>query len=360
MSGKIAMQENTMSEKNETARISEVFHCYSEIHNETYKAWLDNQPPEYHEYRRQWSEVPNHLKVTDRPLHLDLEVTSRCNLLCPFCARTQRVEQGVWRNAADMDLGLFKKIVDDMAENKVFAMNMNVLGEPLIHKNIREMIEYAKSKGIIDVFFHTNAVLLNEKMSRDLIASGLDRLVISFDSPYKEKYEAVRVNAKYEHVLKNVIRFNEIKRETGSLSPLTRLNFIKLPGVTEQEIHDIIELFKPHIDSIGLLDYIEGDNSIRQSIEVSDDYRSKFVCSQILTRLTVYDDGSVLPCCSDYDSELILGNLKDQTIQQIWNSDRLNEIRQLHFSGQFYKIPACAKCDYALQADKKYCSRSES
>jgi radical SAM protein with 4Fe4S-binding SPASM domain len=349
-----------MSDTASEARISEVFHCYSELHNENYAKWLAMQPPEYHEYRRQWSQVPERLEVTDRPLHLDIEVTSRCNLLCPFCARTQRVEKGVWRNAGDMDFDLFKKIVDDMAENRVFAMNMNVLGEPLIHKRIKDMVSYAKQKGIIDVFFHTNAVLLNDKMSRDLINSGLDRLVISFDSPYKEKYEAVRVNAKYDKVLKNIIRFNQIREEMGRVGPLTRLNFIKLPGVTEQEIHDVIELFKPHIDSIGLLDYIEGDNDVRKTFEADENYKSNFVCSQILTRLTVYDDGTVLPCCSDYDSELILGNLKDQTIQEIWNSDRLNEIRQLHFVGQFYKIPACAKCDYALQADRKYCGMSES
>ncbi len=253
-----------------------------------------------------------------------------------------------------MDFDLYTKIVDDMSGNNVFAMNMNVLGEPLIHKRINDMVKYAKQKGIIDVFFHTNAVLLNEKASRALIESGLDRLVISFDSPYKEKYEAVRINAKYDQVLKNVIRFNQIRSEMGSVGPLTRLNFIKLPGVTEQEITDVIELFKPHIDSIGLLDYVEGDNDVRQTIEVEEGYKSKFVCSQVLTRLTVYDDGSVLPCCSDYDDELILGNLATQSIQEIWNCDKLNEIRQLHFSGQFYKIPACAKCDYAQQADRKY------
>jgi len=347
-----------VSEKSQEM-ISEVFHCYNEIHNENYAKWLSSQPPEYHEYRKQWSEVPNKLQVTDRPLHLDIEVTSRCNLLCPFCARTQRVDQGVWREAGDMDFDLFKKIVDDMAANKVYAMNMNVLGEPLIHKRLRDMVSYAKEKGIIDVFFHTNAVLLSEKMSRGLIESGLDRLIISFDSPYKEKYEAVRINAKYESVLKNVIRFNKIRSEMESAGPLTRLNFIKLPGVTQQEIDDLIALFGPHIDSIGLLDYIEGDNDVRQTIEVNDDYRSKFVCSQILTRLTIYDDGSALPCCSDYDSELILGNLKNQTIQEIWNSDRLNEIRRLHFAGQFYKIPACAKCDYAQQADSKYRKSTE-
>ena len=338
-------------------RSSDVFHCFEDIKNDNWRKWESQHSEEYKKYREEWVKYPRELKVADSPLHLDIEVSSHCNLKCPFCSRTQRIEKGTWRKPGNIDFELYKKIIDDMSKNGVYALNLNVIGEPLLHKNLGEMVAYAKLKGIIDIFFHTNGVLLNEKRSRDLISSGLDKLIISFDSPYKKKYEKVRTGAKYEQVLENVKRFKAIREEMGSITPVTRINFIKLPGVTEKEINDMVELFSPIVDSIGLLDYIESDNSIRQTGKFKEGYRSNFVCSQLLTRLTVYDDGRVFPCCSDYDDELPLGDINNQTLQEIWNSDELNHIRKKHFEGKFYELSACAKCDYALQADGEFKDR---
>lgn len=344
--------EEKISDIHTDSPVSDVFHCYQEVKNDNWKTWEANQCDAYREYRRLWKEVPEQLQILDRPLHLDIEVTSRCNLLCPFCARTQRVNDGTWRKSGDIDIEIFKSIVDQMVKDGIYAMNLNYLGEPLIHKQLCEMIRYAKSNGILDVFFHTNGVLLTEKRSRELIATGLDKLVISFDSPYKEKYEAVRINAKYDHVLKNVINFNRIRTEIGSITPVTRINFIKLPGVTQTEIDALFELFTPHVDAIGLLDYIEGDNSKRNVPDYPSDYNSKFVCSQLLTRMLVLDDGTVTPCCSDYDTEEPLGNLKDSTIKEIWLSERRTNMVKKHLEGKFHHIPVCRRCDYAIQADR--------
>lgn len=333
--------------------VSNVYHSFNETKNERWLNWEKNQSEKYRLYRKLWVEIPASGKVAESPLHLDIEVTSRCNLLCTFCARTQRVEANVWRTPGDMDMELFQKIVLDAVSNGVYALNFNILGEPLLHKNIEEMIKFSKDNGIVDVFFHTNGTPLTDAIARKLIRSGLDKLIISFDSPYKEKYEKVRVNASYDKVLKNVIRFNEIRNEMGIEHPVTRINFIKFPDTSDQEVHDMIELFKSHVDSIGVLGYIETDNAHRKVLK-DEGRKSKFVCSQLLTRLSIYDDGTVVPCCSDYDTEMVLGNLKENTIKEIWNSDKLNEIRKLHFDGEFYKISACAKCDYALQYDAKH------
>ena len=342
-----------MSEEKEIQNESEsdVFHSFNEVKSENWKKWENQHSDEYKKYREEWVKYPKELKVAPHPLHLDIEVSSRCNLKCPFCSRTQRIEEGTWRSPGDIKLDLFKEVVDQAVENNVYALNLNVIGEPFLNRNFLEMVNYAKEKGILDVFFHTNAVLLNEKKSRELIASGLDKLIISFDSPYKEKYERVRVGAKYERVLKNVKRFKAIRDEMGSITPVTRINFIKLPGVTQKEIDDMVALFEPIVDSIGLLDYIESDNNVRVKAEYPASYKSKFVCSQLLTRMVVYDDGKVFPCCSDYDDGLQIGDLKDESLEDIWQGKKLNAIRKKHFDGKFFELDACAKCDYALQAD---------
>lgn len=345
----------TIINNDQKEKISNVFHSFNEVKNDRWRKWESSQSEKYKLYRKMWVEVPEKGEVPDNPLHLDIEVTSNCNLSCTFCARTQRIQQGVWRKPGDMSIDLFKKIVKNAADIGVFALNFNILGEPLLHKDIEEMISFSKDCGIIDVFFHTNGTALTEKIARKIIKAKLDKLIISFDSPYKQKYEAVRVNASYDKVLANVIRFNQIRNDLGAQNPVTRINFIKFPDTSQQEVEDMITLFTPHVDSIGLLDYIETDNEIRTNAEIpNDDYKSKFVCSQLLTRMSIYDDGTVLPCCSDYDSELTLGNLNNSTIEEIWDSEKLNNIRKLHFEGKFYKIPACSTCDYAKQYDAKH------
>ena len=346
-----------MSEENKKNTESDVFHCFEEVKSENWKKWEASHSEKYKKYRKDWVRYPKELKVAPNPLHLDIEVSSQCNLKCPFCSRTQRIAEGTWRKPGNIDMSLYKTTIDQAAEAGVYALNLNVIGEPFIHKGLTEMVRYAKDKGIVDIFFHTNGVLLTEKKSRELIASGLDKLIVSFDSPYKEKYERVRTGAKYEHVLKNIKRFQEIRAEMNSITPVTRLNFIKLPGVTKQEIQDIIDLFSPIVDSIGLLDYIESDNSVRATAKFPKDYKSNFVCSQLLTRMTVYDDGRVFPCCSDYDDGLQIGDLNNQTVEEVWNSKELNAIRKKHFDGKFYELDACAKCDYALQADGCFTDR---
>ena len=330
---------------------SDVFHCFEEVKSENWKKWEKSHSEKYKKYREEWVKYPRDLEVAPNPLHLDIEVSSQCNLKCPFCSRTQRIAEDTWRNPGNIDMDLYKKTIDQAAEAGVYALNLNVIGEPFIHRGLTEMVKYAKDKGIVDIFFHTNGVLLTEKKSRELIESGLDKLIISFDSPYKDKYERVRIGAKYEHVLKNIKRFQDIREEMNSITPVTRINFIKLPGVTKKEIEDMISLFSPIVDSIGLLDYIESDNNVRTTGRFDKDYKSNFVCSQLLTRMTVYDDGRVFPCCSDYDDGLQIGDLNNQTLMEVWDGDALNDIRKKHFEGKFYELDACAKCDYALQAD---------
>jgi radical SAM protein with 4Fe4S-binding SPASM domain len=211
------------------------------------------------------------------------------------------------------------------------------------------MVKYAKSKGLLDVFFHTNGVLLSKELSKKLIMAGLDRIMISFDTPYKEKYEKRRVGAKYEQVLANIKGLFEERKKLKSITPLIRINMIQFPDLTKKEMQDMKKQFLPISDAIGLLaldDYIQKTDAIFE-----EGYKSKFICPQIISRLTVFENGDVMPCCVDIDGELKLGNVKTDKLKSLWNSAKLKEIRDMHFKGEFYKIPACRKCEWAIKED---------
>ena len=152
----------------------------------------ETNDPKYSEYRRQWLENPKNLIVSDFPINLDIEVTTRCNLRCTFCDKLPLLTKN---QIGDMDFELYKKILDEGAENGLCAVKLSYRGEPLLHKQIAEMISYAKKKGMLDIYFNTNGMLLTKEMSLNLMDAGLDRISVSIEGTDPVKFEQERRGA---------------------------------------------------------------------------------------------------------------------------------------------------------------------
>ena len=138
----------------------------------------ENQSTEYQKYRRNWIECPSKFILRDFPMHLDIETTSRCNLRCTFCDKLPLLTKD---RLGYIDLSLYKKIIDEGAEHHLWGVKLSYRGEPLLHKDIVEMVEYARRKGVLDVYFNTNGMLLTPIMSEKLIDAGLNRISISVE-----------------------------------------------------------------------------------------------------------------------------------------------------------------------------------
>ena len=336
-----------------------IFLGYKEIRTEHYNKWEKAQSERYFEYRRKWKENAEKLIVEKYPLHLDIAITNVCNLECTFCARTVRVDDGTWRKAQHMDLDLFKKIIDEATELGTYSLNMNLLNEPLTHPKLLEMIKYAKEKGIVDVFFHSHGGLLNEQKAKELLDSGLDRLLISIDSPYKEKYNKIRVLSDFDTVIENLRNFKKMRDERGQLNPVIRVSCIQFPDMQLEEIEDAKKLFLQFSDAIGFQQYVDPRKEVGKDKKYADGYKSQFVCQQPFTRLSIIENGQVSPCCLDYDQDLVIGDLNKQSLKEIWESNEIKGIRNIMKKGEFYKIPACATCQRATDADAGIVSEIE-
>lgn len=329
-----------------------IFQGYTEIRTDHYYKWEKAQSKKYFEYRKKWVENADKLVLEKYPLHLDIGITNVCNLACTFCARTIRVEEGRFRKTKHMDLKLFKKIIDDASELGTYSINLNLLNEPLTHPKLLEMIRYAKEKGIIDVHFHSHGGLLTEEKALELLDSGLDKLLISIDSPYKEKYNKLRVFSDFDDVIKNLKRFKKLRDEKRKIGPLIRVNFIQFPNVTEDELKDAQKLFLQFADCIGFQEYVDPHWNIGKDKTYSEEYKSEFICQQPFTRLSIIEDGRVSPCCNDHDQQLVIGDLSKQSLKEIWESHKLTTIREIQKEGKFFTIPTCANCEMAVNADR--------
>ena len=285
------------------------------------------------EYRRRWKEWPESFHVGEFPLFIDVEVTSACNLKCPFCATTYR--GGVIKKG-NMSFDMMKKIIDEGAGKGLYGVKFNIRGEPLLHPQIDDFVRYAKEKGLIDVYFNTNAMPLDDAMSRRLIDAGLDRLSISCEGYTKDVYEKYRVGADFDTVLANIERMQAIKKELGVDHPKIRIQTVMLPEL-EDTFDDYRRFWSAYADEVGYLDYKEM-KAKKKGVAYP------WACSQIWQRMAIWWDGTILPCNHDDDGVLALGNVGEISIDSAWHSKELSDMRAAHKDGRAHEFQACDGC----------------
>lgn len=294
---------------------------------------------EYLKNRRQWHENPEKHIVSEYPLHIDLELSSVCNLKCPMCYTIttdfkQHVQTGL------MDFRLFQKVIDECAANDVFSIRLSLRGEATLHKQFIDCIGYAKKKGIKEVSTLTNGRNLTDiKFVQKIIEAGLDWITVSVDGVSKV-YEKIRQPIKYSEIvlaLKNLMGVREVGRR---MKPA-----IKIQGVwpaIKKDVGEYIDTFTPLCDLIyvnPLVDYLFQDNS--ESIE----YVPEFTCYQPFQRLVITSSGKALMCANDQLEEGIVGDANTTGIHEIWLGPEMTRLRQAHIDhAALSKYTPCRTC----------------
>ncbi|MCM8819214.1 MAG: radical SAM protein [Candidatus Omnitrophica bacterium] len=142
------------------------------------------------------------------PSSIQVEITTKCNCKCIACSRGTLNPS---RLNKDMSLDEFKKIISQIHSLK--WVQLSGLGEPLFHKNLKDILVYAVSKGIY-LTTNTNGTTLNED-NIDLILKYFHTIVFSFDSVYKENFERIRSGANYDSVCRNIREL--VKKERNGI-----------------------------------------------------------------------------------------------------------------------------------------------
>jgi len=312
-------------------------------------AWESRRSEEYKTYREEWNNNPKANKLNGFPLHLDIEATSACNFLCTMCPRTEMMENKTFWKVENFDMKTYEEIISTGVPLGLKSVKFQYLGEPLVNKNLVKMIKYAKEAGVVDVMFNTNASLLTEKKSREIILSGVDKIFFSFDSPYREEFNKIRVKGDYDLVLKNIKNFMKVKKELKSDTPITRVQMVLMKD-NQKEWEDFQKLFSNLVDTIAYIDYLDHGNQNKHEekgvVELGS-RKKKFCCPQLWQRMFVHPDGVVTPCCLDSNREMVMGNIKENSIKDIWKNELYQDMRKKHLAGKIDEIPTCKKCPLA-------------
>lgn len=270
---------------------------------------------------------------------IQIEATSACDAKCIMCPRDEYLFK-----FKSMDFDLFKRTLDDAVNNGVISVMMSGFGDIFMDKGIEKKLAYCRENYPQVKLFtpSTCSRLTPEKLH---LVGYLDTLKISMYGMSKQSYEAVhRGSLKFEKVWENI--HNILKYRKTMKHPLyVAMNFVVLPEnrhETEQwkaywePLVDEIQIWMPH-------NYGGIENHKFPTTTVTE----KKGCGRpFFGNPWVHENGDVSVCCFDNDRKLVIGNLKEKTLDEVLHSQELEHIRTVHKSGAFDSSDLiCKNCD---------------
>jgi radical SAM protein with 4Fe4S-binding SPASM domain len=171
------------------------------------------------------------------PSFVQIEPVGQCNLRCQMCPIQFRKDGPPYGPPAFMDFDVFTRLVDGLPALK--ELQLQGLGEPMMHPRFFDMIAYAVARGIA-VSTNTNLTLLTARRAELCVTSGLGELHASIDGATAETYERIRVRAHFDRIVRNLEGLVEARRRLGRTTPHIRMVVVAM----RQNLHEFPDLVR--------------------------------------------------------------------------------------------------------------------
>ncbi len=301
-------------------------------------------------------DAKNHIELgevvpLETPFVLQVDPSSLCNLRCRFCPTgSQDLIRKTGRYQGILDYNLFKKIIDDLEEfpDPIKVLRLYKEGEPLINPHFSDMIKYAKdSKKVLRVDTATNGVLLNPKLSRQIIDAGIDRINISVNGVSSEQiYKFSNVKVDFERYVDNIYDLYEnrgkceiyIKSIKQNLSSDEQVKFFNTFGDMSDSIYlENLSPSWPEFEFNGIKTQFSAGSYGQPAMQ-------REVCPIIFYMMIINSDGKTSLCGGDWKHQLGCGDTNKQSVKDIWLGDIINSYRILHLENRRRNIDFCKNC----------------
>ncbi len=282
------------------------------------------------------------------PFNIQIEPTGLCNFRCEYCVHSVGLNGG----GNGMEWGVFEKIIDDLRQLADCYKIINLIGygEPLIYKNISKMVAEISKAQITDrIEITTNASLLTPQKSEELVKAGLTRLIVSLQGLSADKYKKIcgytidfnqfLNNIKYFYSNRGACRLH-LKIADTALDEGDEQKFYELFGNICDDLY--IERIIPAYKDVDYEDKLkEKRNITRYGYE----YKEAIVCHQPFYQMFIKANGDVAPCCM-YPFPMILGNVQEQSLKDIWNGHKLRDFQIMQLMKKRKCNAICRDCVY--------------
>lgn len=274
--------------------------------------------------------------VWGQPFAISTEIVRGCNLRCTNC-----VGGSIHGDSIQfMSPELFEKLIKEV-HTKTFYLQLWFQGEPLLHGNLREILQISGKFKMFSVLA-TNGILLDEEKRKMIVEQKLKKIIITTD-PLPASENGFRIGGQSEKVYENIRQLIRQKEELKSHYPLVEVQMI-VTHDNEKLMsgfrYDMIKLgvekvtFKSaHFDNLKdpdlpvpsvLARYKKAENGLWETIRP---VRNR--CRRLWSTVVVSNNGDIVPCCFDKKLQYILGNSSTENVRKIWYGNKFSDYRAL-------------------------------
>ncbi len=311
---------------------------------------------------RKYSELRSNDRITLRdaaplraPLTVHLETTNVCNFRCVQCptGMDDYAEAAGYYQAMPMDL--YAKVIGDLQEiGQVKSIKMYLMGEPLLNRNLGKMIAMAREAGVSErIEVTSNCSMLTRARAIELLDSGLEYLRVSIYSVDEEKHSEI-TKSKFTpaQVLANVKQLRALRDERGLTRPFINAEMLSVDDAANQRF---LDTYKDVVDEATITyphnwnGYEELDLITNIAPAGVDQAKSfpvkKDSCPFPFYTLAVRANGSVVTCCVDWSGGTTVGDVRSESLAEIWKGRRMLEFQKMHLEGRRGENSSCAHCN---------------
>ncbi|MRS03148.1 radical SAM protein, partial [bacterium] len=298
----------------------------------------------------EWAESKD--AITNGPWLVYIGVTNICNIDCAVCARQRamRFEKGL------MSFDVFKKIVDQLplSVRKVYLMKQ---GEPLLHPEFERFVGYLRQvRPDIFISFHTNGIRAVKSRMRDILPL-IDSLGISISAISRETYRKVHGQDKFETVTANIADISQLLELIDpDKRPHVFIDYVRQKANSSDGNEEVVNFFKENFNGLDSVDIHAVYNFQGEIDEGYTDVYERFdysvfpCCVWPWSSITFCYDGKVSYCFVEPRENRFIGDITQESFQDIWNGEQFVKFRQRMANKEFKELADdgfyCNKCSW--------------
>ena len=240
-----------------------------------------------------------------------------------------------------MDLGLFKKLVNEGMKLGLKYATLTGFGEPFLDKYFMERVRFLKRLGLYTAA-DTNGYLVGGHICRQLIDLGFDSIRFSIFATRRDVYKRLHGVDGYDRVVANIEELLKLKAEAKSKRPRVAVYFVEQE---ENRTHtqEFINFWSKKVDETSVW---RPHNWINTYNLRKGNRRGKTTCGRPISGpLQIRWDGKVSACCFDFNGKLVIGDVSGGTYECLAKDERRRQMHEAHRTGNLGKYPVCLACD---------------
>lgn len=314
------------------------------IHDSYIESGHTERAKKFLEYRKLWESVSEGSKTPDFPYFVTFSFSDSCNLSCAHCYRTFNKDK-TERHLLEYDEAV--RLIDECKKIGVYSIGIGSESEVFVYKRIADVMKRISENRFEDTWVYTNGTLLNDERIDLILDSDVTRLSISVDAVTGETYRKTR-GGDFNKLMSNIFNFLDKREKRKTKLPVLRVTAVKY-NLTEPEIGLFVDFWSKIADEVDVQPLID----IKNIDELRYDKIEKINCIYPKRMLYITWNGDYKPCCSEFCKHLTIGNIRNMSIPDAWNSEYMRDLR-LQLCGKKPLNKACLNCLRSLHSTEKY------